>query len=176
MKHIISLILAVVLVFSASSLAFAQSDDSHTKVFHDPVTVVDASDKELSDGYVRGTTPPSNTWDLDTSGAYGGTAIYSVAVYTNYKFSNHGGSIKISVDNSYDSGFYNPSTGYMTVYICHNDIWGQQVNDGSYSFPINASGEYTFTGLNTSRKYYFQFVNSSQTFTTETDFTVTKGN
>ena len=175
MKRYLSLLVALAMTLSATSFIFANPETAETDPYCVSVTAVNSVSELSKNWLLRGTNPPTQVGYLSSGMSYHGEATYSVAVYTNKKFADHGGSIKISVDNS-QTGALDPDSAYMTVKICHSNFWGNQVVDGSCVFGAEDSGNHTFSGLNTGTQYYFQFVNGSQTYTTTTEFTITRGN
>ena len=168
MKKSISIILALLLLVASTVNSFADTSSSTYPVV--------SNDLSLNIGYpstlLRGANIPSTTVPLYAGVSSSGSASFYYGVYSNYKYSNHGGSIKITYTNSSE---YSGSTHQMSINLYTGNYF-TQTYVGSISCSVNSSGSYTFTGLDTSKSYYFWFYQGNYEFETTTDFTVTRGN
>ena len=171
MKKLLSILVTLLLIIASSPLVFAGSTESDNNSYIIPVTVIN-SPFELESSMLRGTNLPKQTVSLYNGVSYSGTATYAVAVFTNYKFSDHGGAINIDFTNSNDMGYM---TATMTIKICHTNFWGQVVDDQE-TFLAHGSYSHTFSGLSTNTSYYFQFTQPYQTYVTTTNFVITGSN
>ena len=161
----LSLLLAVLLIIASGVNVFATETIDTSELVETNIC--------FGDGViVRGTNLPSDTIPLYSGVTSTGTAYFSASVYSNYMYSDHGGSIKITLTNS---SLSTVSSDVMYVAICYKNWWGGQVDVASVSFPVNGSGSYTFTGLNTNKSYFFQFYQYSYIYETTTSFSVTRG-
>ena len=169
MKRLLSTIMVCVLLvamFTAS--VFADSTQSE-----DIPELPEFQSYARHHATLRGTGIPSTTVPL-YAGVYStGMGTFSYGVYSNNKYSDHGGSITIEYTNTNQ---YPLSTQPMSICLyTGNNIFTQTYVD-SFTCTVNSSGTHTFTGLNTNKTYYFWFVQGNYEFDTTISFTVTRGN
>ena len=169
MKRVISIIMVCVLAFAMCSInVFA--DSSQTEKASDPIETQLYLGKTNP---LRGTSIPTTTVPLYNGVYSNGSGTFSYAVYSNYKYSDHGGSIKIYYNNTGGAPW---ETHTMSIQLYTGNNFFTQTLVDYFDCDVNDSGNHTFTGLDSNKTYYFRFYQGYYDYETTTVFTVTRGN
>ena len=169
MRRVISIIMVCILVFAMCSVnVFADSTQtgSAPNRFEDPLDLVRLDPH-------RGPNIPSTTVPLYNGVYSNGEGSFYYAVYSNHKYSNHGGSIKIFYTNTSEAP-WQTHTMYIRLYT--GDSFFTQMLVDYITCDVNDYGNHTFTGLDPNKTYYFEFYQGNYDYETTTVFTVTRGN
>ena len=159
MKRIMSLVLAAASVFTMTTSAFAAEIPEN----QNPETAVMAVDYDdylvENTGLERGTKPPSasNFHDLDDTDYTGRVDLIRTGVYTNYCFKpNSSGELYVDtslIGNVDMNGAFNPWKVRISVYDMSGNYVKETQEGRLHSVRTYCDDSFTFSGLNTSRKY-----------------------
>ena len=165
----IAVLLALLLLFSSVLPVYADSSE-----FGLEGQIAVASEKMVGNNTQEGNSPnrddypPLYAYSLNGH-YYHGLGVYYTGVYSYYYFTDHGGSITLYVDTTSQVPI---SGAYITVELCHKGIFDSVVVDATRYAPADGTTYYTFTGLNSTRSYFFHFKSSHSPYEITTDFTV----
>lgn len=160
-KKIIAMLCAVTMalsVLSVSALA-AEINETEPIVTTDSITSISLSENELIDTIVQpsvqpyGISEPSATWDLSLNN-YQSTFEFDTQIFTNYKFKNHNGTIKVDIGAVFsgDIPSYAEDEYYYEVELWSPGLLGGKVVSKQLSFGKNRT--VTFSNLKKSTNYY----------------------
>ena len=161
LKKIIAMCLATVMAMSVMCVgAFAaEIDTAEPTVTAESIAAVTLDESKFIDTTVqasvqpRGTSEPSATWDLSLDD-YQSTFEFDTQIFTNYKFKNHNGTIKVDISADFSGNIpsYAEDEYYYEVELWSSGIFGEKVLSEQLSFDTNWT--VTFSNLPTSTKYY----------------------
>lgn len=101
-----------------------------------------------------GISPPSAVWDLSLD-YYQSTFSFDTQIFTNYKFKNHNGTIKVDTSATFSEAIPPYETYYYDVELWTPGIFGGMVASASLTF--DTAWTVTFSNLSSSTQYFIVF-------------------